>query len=243
MIRIIPHPLWRIQLPPFRRESNRVKPRIYRHFAGCVPVAFSARVEVSEISPKCVTLQINAAERLAATDREKERHHLQIAAKTLQSCREELRNCIWDLRNQSFDEPDLNRAIARMLHVLVEDIELSIRFDVPRSRLSDNTVHTILKTIRELVVNAVRHGKARSVKIDGTLNDGRIIFSVTDDGTGFDPDDCPGIADGHFGLQGIRERIRQLQGSLDIVSATGSGTCVTVTLNAPTPKDEDKDNS
>ena len=187
------------------------------------------------------TLQINAAERLAETDRKKERHHLQIAAKTLQSCREELRNCIWDLRNQSFDEPDLNKAIARMLHVLVEGIELSIRFDVPRTRLSDNTVHTILKTIRELVVNAVRHGKARSVKIDGTLDGGRIVFSVTDDGTGFDPDDCPGIANGHFGLQGIRERVRQLQGCLDIVSSPGSGTCVTVILNAPIPKDEDKD--
>ena len=187
------------------------------------------------------TLQINAAERLADTDRAKERHHLQIAAKTLQSCREELRNCIWDLRNQSFDEPDLNKAITRMLNVLVEGVRLAVRFDVPRVRLSDNTVHTILKTIRELVVNAVRHGKATSVRIAGALDGGRIRFSVTDDGVGFDPDDCLGIADGHFGLQGIRERVRQLQGTLEIKSAPNAGTRVVITINAPVPKAEGKD--
>ena len=187
------------------------------------------------------TLQINAAERLADTDRAKERHHLQIAAKTLHSCREELRNCIWDLRNQSIDEPDLNKAITRMLHVLVDEVCVSVRFNVPRNRLSDNTVHAILKTIRELVVNAVRHGKAASVQIAGALDGGRIRFSVTDDGTGFDPDNCPGIADGHFGLQGIRERVRQLQGTLEIKSAPNAGTRVVITLNAPVPKTEDKD--
>ena len=187
------------------------------------------------------TLQINAAERLADTDRAKERHHLQIAAKTLQSCREELRNCIWDLRNQSLDEPDLSKAITRMLHVLVEEVSISVRFNVPRARLSDNTVHAILKTIRELVVNAVRHGKAKSVRIAGALDGGRIVFSVTDDGVGFDPDSCPGIADGHFGLQGIRERVRQLQGTLEIKSAPNAGTRVVVTLSAPVPQTEDKE--
>ena len=52
----------------------------------------------------------------------------------------------------------------------------------------------------------------------------------TDDGTGFDPPSRPGLSDGHFGLQGVHERIRQLHGSVVIDSAPGRGTKVTVQL-------------
>ena len=175
-------------------------------------------------------LQINAAERLSGVNREKELHHLGIAAKTLLSCRQELQNCIWDLRNQALDEPDIGKAIRRMLNVSLGDINPAIRFSVPRRKLDDNTLHTVLKIIRELAVNAVRHGKAKTIRIAGALEDDLIRFSVTDDGIGFDPVHHPGIADGHFGLQGIAERIRQFDGTMDIQSAPGAGTRIAISI-------------
>ena len=175
-------------------------------------------------------LQVNAAERLSGVNREKELHHLGIAAKTLLSCREELHNCIWDLRNQALDEPDIGKAIRRMLHVSLGDVNPTIRFNVPRRELDDNTLHAVLKIIRELAVNAVRHGKAKTIRIAGALDGDLIRFSVTDDGTGFDPLHHPGIADGHFGLQGIAERIRQFDGTMDIESAPGAGTRIAISI-------------
>jgi signal transduction histidine kinase len=38
------------------------------------------------------------------------------------------------------------------------------------------------------------------------------------------------VAAGHFGLQGIRERIESLEGSVEIKSTEGSGTKVTVSI-------------
>ena len=183
------------------------------------------------------SMQIDAAERTLDRNRDKTLRHLNIASKTLTSCREELHNCIWDLRNQALDETDMNAAIRKTLLQHVGDAELVIRFNVPRARLSDNTAHALLRIIRELVVNAVRHGNAKSVRVAGTLEDGKLLFSVTDDGCGFDPETRPGIPEGHFGLQGVAERIRPLGGTMSVDSAPGRGTRIALSLNTPKVSD------
>ena len=104
---------------------------------------------------------------------------------------------------------------------------------MPRETFSDNTAHAVLKIIRELTTNALRHGKATSLKIAGTIDDGNILFSVKDNGCGFDPDLAPSISQGHFGLQGIAERLERLNGEMKIESSPGKGAKVIVTLPIP----------
>ena len=106
------------------------------------------------------------------------------------------------------------------------------RFGVPRARFTDNTTHNLLRIVRELVANAIRHGRAKTVRIAGEEHDGTIRFSVRDDGCGFDPETAPGPAQGHFGLRGIRERLNALNGTLTVESAPGQGTKATVVLAA-----------
>jgi len=148
-------------------------------------------------------------------------HHLDVAKSALGSCRDELRRCLWDLRNDMLDEQDVATAISRTVLPHIGNTHLAIRFAVSRDLLTDNTLHAILRAIRELVINAVRHGEATSVRIAGSIEDGKLLFSVTDNGTGFDPDNCPGIADGHYGLLGISERFTSLGGSFKITSQPG----------------------
>ena len=174
-----------------------------------------------------ISMQIDAANRQLEKHPDKTRNHLGIASRTLDSCREELRNCIWDLRNQTLEEKDMDKVLRRTLQEHVEGATLLIRFNVPRSRLSENTTHALIRIIRELVTNAVRHGGATHIRIAGALETDRLLFSVSDDGCGFDPANHPGAAEGHFGLQGIHERIRQLHGTVTISSAPGKGTKIT----------------
>ena len=177
-----------------------------------------------------VSLAIRAANRLADSDPDGMRKSLGLASKTLDSCRDELRNCLWDLRNQTLEESDMNEAIQQTLAPHVGDAKLTIRFNVPRERLSDNTAHSILHIIRELASNAVRHGNATEIKIAGAIENDRLLFSVSDNGCGFDPDNCPAAADGHFGLQGIQDRVDGLEGDMTIQSAPGKGTKVTISI-------------
>jgi len=158
---------------------------------------------------------------------------LRIASRALLSCRAELRNCLWDLRHRTLELDDMESAVRQTLEPHLEDAELTIRFHVQRKRISDNTAHAVLCIIRELTINAVRHGRATAVKVAGSVERDKLLISVRDNGQGFDPAACPNDEQGHYGLLGIRERANAFEGSLDIDSRPGKGTKVTVILALP----------
>ena len=182
-----------------------------------------------------VSLEIATAAKFAAmpstpTTQSSMLQHLGIATRSLKSCRDELRNCIWDLRNFALEATDMNDAVRRTLAPFVNGVELAVRFNVPRKLLPDNTTHALLRIVRELTQNAIRHGRAKTIRIAGCLENDRLLFSVSDDGCGFDTQNCPNVQLGHFGLQGIRERINQFGGEMSIKSEIGNGTKVTIAI-------------
>ena len=176
-------------------------------------------------------LEIETSDVLIDGNPAKAHQHLGIAAKTIRSCREELRNCLWDLRNDALGEKTMDEAIRRTLAPLMDGTGLVVRFSVPRECLSDDTAHALLRIIRELAQNAMRHGHAKTVKVAGSLESDRLLFSVQDDGCGFDPENHLGVRQGHFGLQGIRERVNRFGGTMEIKSRAGKGAKVTIALN------------
>ena len=166
---------------------------------------------------------------------------LQVAAKMLKSCRTSLRQCLWDLRNDALNEPDFETAIRRTVETVAGDARLSIRFSGRRDLINDTTAHAVLNILRELVSNATVHGEATAVSIAGEARPGAIRFSVSDNGTGFDPAQRPGQDDGHFGLDGITERLESLGGTLDITSSAGNGTYVRISIQSKnSPQDDDQ---
>ena len=179
-----------------------------------------------------VSLQLDAVKRFADEDRGKMARHLDLAMRTLKSCRDELRNCLWDLRNRALEEKDMNEAIRRTASPFVGDAALLIRFNVPRDQISDNTAHALMRIVRELATNAVRHGGAKTIRIAGALENGRLLFSVSDDGRGFDPANHPGVDEGHFGLDGIRDRVSRFDGALEIESAPDRGATIRISMTA-----------
>ena len=175
------------------------------------------------------------------TDPKTARHYLATARKMLNSCRTELRQCLFDLRSDTLEEQDFSTAIRKTLGQLETSASIAIRFNVPRQRLKDTTAHAILAIVRELTGNAIRHGDATEVKIAGCIEPGRILFSVKDNGCGFDPEKCDGPIQGHFGLEGIRNRLEKLDGTFTIDSKPGDGTKATISI--PLPSSQRQENS
>lgn len=87
-----------------------------------------------------------------------------------------------------------------------------------------------LQIAREALSNALRHGAAKHVRIGLEREDGRLAFTVEDDGRGFDPANLlkPGL-----GLTNIDERAREIGGRLTVSSTPGKGTIVKLTLPRP----------
>ena len=180
-----------------------------------------------------VALELQTVQDIVREDLETGIAHLATASRSLTSCREELRNCLRDLRSEALETDDVNAAIRMTLDPHTADANVTIRFNVPRERLTDNTMHALLRIIRELVLNAIRHGHATAIRVAGAIENGKLLFSVADNGCGFDVESRPGLREGHFGLQGVHDRIRGFEGEMRIRSAIGRGTKVTLALTLP----------
>jgi len=167
------------------------------------------------------------------------RQRLKTAERMLKACRTELRHCLFDLRSNTLGERDLAVAIRRTLDALESDADVTVDVDVVRGPLPDSTVHAILSIIRELVGNALRHGMAATVLVTGRTQGDRLFFSVQDDGCGFDPNRCDGSTEGHFGLEGIRDRLKKLHGTFEINSTPQVGSIISFSLPKPDQHESD----
>lgn len=94
---------------------------------------------------------------------------------------------------------------------------------------------TCFRVVQEALTNAIRHARAREVRIDLQQTPQAVRVSVQDDGVGFDLGTTgrQAAAHGHLGLVGMKERVEILGGDLAIESRPGGGTRVSVSL--PTP--------
>jgi signal transduction histidine kinase len=84
--------------------------------------------------------------------------------------------------------------------------------------------------VQEALTNVRRHAAARHVTVRLTADAHGARLEVGDDGVGFSPD----AADGGYGLAGMRSRVADVGGEVDVASAPGLGTRVTVRLPAAT---------
>ena len=94
----------------------------------------------------------------------------------------------------------------------------------------------VFKIVQQAVMNAVRGGKAKSVRIMIGIGADVLRAKVVDDGVGFDVDRERELAEerGAWGLVNMEERARMIGGGVSIMSEPGRGT--TVLLEVPLPK-------
>ena len=86
---------------------------------------------------------------------------------------------------------------------------------------------TVLRSVSESLSNIARHANAHRACLRLSSLDGQLLVEVRDDGGGFDP---LAVQAGHYGLLGMRERARLVGGSMEIDSAPGAGTVITLHL-------------
>src|SRR5262249_49725785 len=104
---------------------------------------------------------------------------------------------------------------------------IDIETDIEEVRVAPPSEHAFLRLAQEGLSNAVRHADARHITLHLKSGEGRATLTVTDDGRGFRPEEVNGHG---LGLGAMRERVGELGGGLDVVSAPERGTTVSAWL-------------
>ena len=103
-------------------------------------------------------------------------------------------------------------------------VEVSLDLDPKADGLGGDTALCLFRVAQEALNNVARHSEGRGASVSLRPMAGGVLLAVRDDGVGFDPAD-PGTRK-TLGLASMRERVRLVNGTLDIESAPGHGTAI-----------------
>jgi len=139
--------------------------------------------------------------------------------------------------------PLLQHDLVSALKALVEELDARsaapVHIDVASNdvdrghrRLSDDEALAFFRIAQEALHNAIQHADASEIAVRLTQYPDRLRLTVTDDGRGIAGGLEPGrfVAQGHFGLAGMRERAAMIGAKLDVQTAVDYGTIVILEL-------------
>jgi signal transduction histidine kinase len=112
------------------------------------------------------------------------------------------------------------------------NVPVELQISGPLDTLSDQHRTCIYRVVQEALTNCVRHARATAIGVVVRAREETIDVTVSDDGIGLDPSRR---ASG-FGLRGIEERVRELGGTISLLSAVGQG--ATLSIKLPVVKEQ-----
>ena len=105
---------------------------------------------------------------------------------------------------------------------------MTARLEGLPQRMDAQRMRDLSLIVREAIGNAVKHGGAKKIAISSDPKEnGGWLLRIANDGKPFDGASAPGVKEGHFGVEGMRQRARRLGADVTI-SVDGGWTVVAV---------------
>jgi signal transduction histidine kinase len=158
---------------------------------------------------------------------------LKTLRKQMDEVLEDTRRAIQGLRPPLLEEIGLKRSLAWLCQELSEEtnIEVEHHINIENARTTPEIEFAIYRISQEAISNAKKHSGATRLSYDLQAKSGRLRLTISDNGRGFVPVRQERLRTaGKMGLLGIRERVRLLKGTLDLVSAPGDGTTLKIAI-------------
>jgi len=174
-------------------------------------------------------MQFQAFEQLMTTDRDAALDVFHAGLRLLTQGLAEARRIISGLRPPILDESGVVAAIEHLVCDRGDSHDPRIEFDadVRFDRLQPVLENSLFRIVQESLTNARQHSKSDKVRVSMVQHNNHVRLEIRDWGVGFSPDSVQGHC---FGLRGIRERARLLQGEATINSTPGEGTHIVIEL-------------
>lgn len=174
--------------------------------------------------------EVQAAKDACTVAPERAQERLRTALELMQQVEAEIRRTIYDLRPPILDAkglaPALRQYVARYREMTGIPCTLHVS-GTPR-RLRSEAEVAIYRVVQEALHNVQAHAEATKAEVLVRFGARGLWLMIRDNGRGFNPEAVAREADRHLGLIGMRERIQEIGGQLDIETEPGHGTCIVI---------------
>jgi len=226
MVKVIEQSLERAALIS-QLESTRAELAAAHHEKGVLAERHRLAGEIHDTLAQgftsIVTL-VQAAEASLPPGAVAARHHLDLALATARENLAEARTLVAALSPASLESASLAEAVRRVAESTGAEAGIQANSEVTGTarRLPMGTEVVLLRVCQEALANVRKHAAAHEVAVRLCYADGVVRLTVADDGAGFDPE----LITSGYGLRGMRDRVAQIGGTIQVTSAPGTGTQV-----------------
>jgi len=183
--------------------------------------------------------QISTARKLLAQNSNKAIENIEEAERLTNALRKELTNMIQELRSPALEGKGLATAIQDYGHNWSRrnETELEIRLQGERP-LPLDIEQTVFRIVQEALANVARHSDADKVEIELVYTSNELSCMIRDNGSGFDPTQTSL----GFGIHSMQERAKTIGVHLNLDSAPGKGTIITLVVDLNNHLSQTKEN-
>src|SRR5438445_11005452 len=226
---------WRLRKNGWRFWANVVIAPLRDHRGALVGFAKITRDLHDMIGPVMSSVLMNLAimERDSGVLSEKGRAALQEAKTLARRCSSEIRTMYYLLHAPLLTEVGLAAAVQWFLDGFSQHTGISTHLEAPADvgRLPDDMEISLFRVVQESLANIHRHANSRTAVVRMNIEDDNLTLEVIDQGKGFAQEFAEGI-----GIKGVRERLHELRGNLEIGSTAAGTTVRAVVAIAGRPK-------
>ncbi|MCW2545653.1 MAG: periplasmic sensor signal transduction histidine kinase [Mycobacterium sp.] len=220
-----------------RRDADSAGVGMFELLSGLVAAEEGTRGQLAAELHDSVAQSLSGARRLLSDGLDADRWVE--AGSLVEESEEALRATMARTRPPALRDGDLAAAVSQVR----DDLEMryglrvTLEWPVVAYPLPLASAVTVYRFFQEALLNVLKHADVEEALASLTIDNGHLSAVVRDNGPGFDLAHQPvaGVGGRHVGLGLLRERARLAGGSVDVMSAPGAGTMLTLRLPVPVP--------
>ena len=147
----------------------------------------------------------------------------------------EIRSIIYDLKPSYLDD-GLFIALQNHIEAYIDNTGLDVDLNTygKDTDLQYYIMSTIFRIVQEGLTNISKHAKASKVDVNLNISEALLQLDIKDNGQGFDTTKLEKVSheeiNSGFGIEGMKERVELINGSIDIISTIGIGTVIKINV-------------
>ncbi|GGA48333.1 sensor histidine kinase [Paenibacillus physcomitrellae] len=186
-----------------------------------------------------ISMTATAVRRTLEKDFDKAQRQVELIEEMASVAQSEMRALLLHLRPVYLEGKELTQGVEELVRELKTKVPMDIVLEMDRDlSLVKGIENHLFRIIQEAMSNTLRHAKAERMEIRIFRRGDAVRVILRDNGVGFELDDAKQAS---YGLSNMQERIREIGGSIQFITAPGKGTRIEITVPLLTGIEERKD--